>query len=280
MKQPVNRFSWPIVYILTLFGALQTNAQELSENLKIAGHRGGYYYDYPESSLNLFGFIGKKFKPDTITVELDLRKSKNGTIYIMHDETVDRTTNGKGRIDQLEDAYLNSLYLKKENGEITHKQIPTFEEVLTFINPKNINLMLDIKTPIHSETYELVKKHRMESRMMTLTFNMDLTRSVATLSNRISLSALIESESDWLKFKEIPMAQGKKIAYINSKTPAELIQELKKNKIKIMADVSEALRNSSKPLGDTDYQNKVSENSLDILITDFPIEARKAFIKK
>ena len=100
-------------------------------DLKIAGHRGGYYYEHPESSLPLFGSIAKKFKSDTIIVELDLRKSKNGTIYIMHDETVDRTTNGKGKIDQLDDAYLNSLYLKKENGEITHERIPTFDDVLT-----------------------------------------------------------------------------------------------------------------------------------------------------
>ena len=47
-----------------------------------------------------------------------------------------------------------------------------------------------------------------------------------------------------------------------------------------MADVSEALRNSGKPLDDNGYQNKVRDNSLDILITDFPIEARKALLKK
>lgn len=40
-----------------------------------------------------FGPVAKKFKGDAIIDELDLRKSKNGTIYIMHDETVDRTTN-------------------------------------------------------------------------------------------------------------------------------------------------------------------------------------------
>lgn len=116
--------------------------------------------------------------------------------------------------------------------------------------------------------------------MLTLTFNMDLTKKVAALSNQISLSALMESENDWQQFKDIPMLPGKKIAYINSKTPATLIQEMKKNKVRIMADISEAQRNSGKPLEDVGYQNKVKENSLDILITVFPIEARKAFLKK
>ena len=139
--------------------------------------------------------------------------------------------------------------------------------------------MLDIKTPIHAEAYELVRQHKMENRMLTLTFNMDLTKKVAALSNQVSLSALIESENDWQQFNNVPMATGNKIAYINAKTPSALIQEMKRNKIRIMADVSEALRNSGKPLEHIGYQNKVNDQSLDILITDFPIEARKAFLK-
>lgn len=266
-------------FLVVLFPAL-VFAQEISSDLKIAGHRGGYYFNYPESSLSLLNYLSKQFKKDTIIAEIDLRKSKNGTIYIMHDETVDRTTNGTGKIDQLDDKYLEGLFLKKENREITKKRIPTFEEVLQFIRKKNINLMLDIKTPIHSEAYELVKKHKLENRILTLTFNMELTKKVASLSNKISLSALIESENDWQQFNDVSMTAGKKIAYINSKTPAALIQEMKKNKVRIMADVSETLRNSGKPLAQIDYQNKVNDQSLDILITDFPIEARKAFLKK
>ena len=266
-------------FLVVFFPAL-VYAQEISSDLKIAGHRGGYYFNYPESSLSLLNYLSKQFKNDTIIAEIDLRKSKNGTIYIMHDETVDRTTTGTGKIDQLDDNYLEGLFLKKENGEITKKRIPTFEEVLQFIRKKNINLMLDIKTSIHAEAYELVKAHKMENRMLTLTFNMELTKKVATLSNKISLSALMESENDWQMFKEISMPVGKKIAYVNAKTPVLLIQELRKNNVKIMADVSEASRNSGKPLGDEGYQKKVKDQTLDILITDFPIEARKSFIKK
>lgn len=279
MKPWANKFFLLIILFVLVFYA-QAVAQHMLVDVKIAGHRGGYYYEHPESSLTLFGSIAKKFKSDTIIVELDLRKSKKGTIYIMHDETVDRTTNGKGKVDQLEDTYLNGLYLKKENGEITRTRIPTFEDVLTYIKKKNINLMLDIKITIHAEAYTLIKKRKMENRMMTLTFNMDLTKKVAALSDQILLSALIESKNDWHQFKDILMPAGKKIAYINSKTPPALIQELKKNKIKVMMDVSEALRNSGKPLEEAGYQNKVTENSLDILITDFPIEAWRAMLKK
>jgi len=271
----VNKNFSAIGLFILLFVA-QANAQKAPDNLKIAGHRGGYYFDYPESSLSLLKYLAKQFKKDTIIAEIDLRKSKDGTIYIMHDETVDRTTNGTGKLDQLEDVYLNTLSLKKENGELTRKRIPKFEEVLIFTKSKNINLMLDIKTPIYAEAFELVKKHKLENRVLTLTFNMEITKNVATLSKQILLSALIESEKDWQEYKEIGMLSGKKIAYINSKTPDSLIEELKKSQILIMADVSEVQRNSRKPLDADGYKKKITDQMLDILITDFPIEAKKA----
>jgi len=89
----------------------------------------------------------------------------------------------------------------------------------------------------------------------------------------------MESENDWEQYKEIDIPVGKKIAYVNSKTTPALIQELKKNQVNIMADVSETLRNAGKPLDDLDYQNRVKDQTLDILITDFPIEARKSLLK-
>lgn len=70
------------IFFLFLIPALAcAQGNKISSDLKIAGHRGGYYYEHPESSSPLFGSVAKKFKGDTIIVELDLRKSKNGTIY-------------------------------------------------------------------------------------------------------------------------------------------------------------------------------------------------------
>lgn len=269
-----------VCLLLFTFASIAVQSQQTGSGFRIAGHRGGYYDQYPESSLSLFQFIAKEFAPDTIMVEVDLRKSKDGTIYILHDETLDRTTTGAGRIDQLDDRYLNNLYLKKANGEATAERMLTFVALLDAIENRNINLMLDIKTLIHAEVYGIVKQRKMESRMLTLTFNMDLTKKVAGLSGEISLSALIESEQDWQKFQEIPMGARKKIAYTNSKTPAALIHELSRNGVFVMADVSEAIRNSGRPLSGNGYQNKVYQNMLDILITDFPIEARQSFLRK
>ncbi|NJO92680.1 MAG: hypothetical protein HC831_29725 [Chloroflexia bacterium] len=133
--------------------------------------------------------------------------------------------------------------------------------------------MLDIKTPIHTEVYSLLKQYNMENRALTLTFNMELTRKVATLSDKVMLSALIVREADWQQFNKVSLPQSKKAAYINSNTPTSVIEQLKKNRIKVMADVSEAQTNSGRPLDKAGYRTKVQQQKLDILITDYPIEA-------
>jgi len=160
--------------------------------VKIAGHRGGYYHQYPESSFPLFEFIASQFAGDTITIEIDVRTSKDKTLYLMHDETLDRTTTGSGKINDKPDAFLNTLLLKDKNGEETTQRIATLEETLNFIQTRNINLMLDIKEPIHKATLEQVKKHNLENRVLVLTFQKENSRLVAENHPDVLLSALIE----------------------------------------------------------------------------------------
>ena len=249
----------------------RTNAQ-----VTIVGHRGGSYFQYPESSITLFKSTVDSFAEDTVIIEIDLRKSKDGTIYLLHDPTVDRTTTGNGKLEDLSDDYLNSLRLKTKDGKITNEHIPTFDEVLKFIRGRNINLMLDIKVSIFKEVLEQVKRHKLENRMLVLTFKDEFTRQVAETNQNVMLSALIETDEAWKSFEQIPVQTDKRIAYITTKTPAILITKLRKKNVAIMADVSEDLRNNGKPLPAEAYRAKVKEQKLDILISDFPIEAHEA----
>ncbi|MBX2895460.1 MAG: glycerophosphodiester phosphodiesterase family protein [Cyclobacteriaceae bacterium] len=259
------------IILLGVFFSIQfiTNAQ-----VKITGHRGGYYSQYPESSVSLFQFLSEKFKPDTIIIEIDLRTSKDKTLYVLHDETLDRTTTGSGKISDKTDAELNKLRLKTINNAVADQPIPTFDAVLNFIRARNINLMLDIKEPIHQQVLELVKKHKLENRVLVLTFRKDYTRLVAENYPQVLLSTLIETEEDFSFVRNLPHQLNKRIAYVNAKTPVELLTRLRTERILIMADVSEYVRNNGKPLHANAYKTKVQQQQLDILISDFPLEAR------
>jgi glycerophosphoryl diester phosphodiesterase len=100
--------------------------------LKI-GHRGACGYA-PENTLLSFR---KAIKLKVSMVELDVHICKSGEVVVIHDDVVDRTTNGKGPVAKKILEELKSLDAGK--GE----KIPTFEEVLILINrefPINIEL--------------------------------------------------------------------------------------------------------------------------------------------
>ncbi|KAA5276649.1 glycerophosphodiester phosphodiesterase family protein, partial [Bacteroides eggerthii] len=69
-------------------------------------------------------------------VEIDLKKTKDGHLVLMHDKLINRTMNGKGRPEDYTLAELKALRLKNGAGCKTRHQIPTFEEVMTLCKGK------------------------------------------------------------------------------------------------------------------------------------------------
>lgn len=87
-------------------------------------------------------------------MELDVRRTRDGHLVIMHDATVDRTTDGQGRVGDLTLAALKSLHLRDNEGgataPITAAQVPTLDEMLDRARGR-IVLNLDIKDAIYAE---------------------------------------------------------------------------------------------------------------------------------
>jgi glycerophosphoryl diester phosphodiesterase len=89
-------------------------------NSKIIAHRGGSGYA-PENTMATFQLA---IEQGADGIELDVMLSKDGRLVVFHDDTVDRTTNGTGRVKDMTLAQLQSL--DAGMGE----KIPTLEEVL------------------------------------------------------------------------------------------------------------------------------------------------------
>ena len=101
--------------------------------LKI-GHRGAMGYE-PENTLSSFK---KALELNVDMVELDVHVCKTGELVVIHDDKVDRTTNGRGYV--IEKKFNELRTLDVGNGE----KIPTLEEVLDLIN-KKIKVNIELK---------------------------------------------------------------------------------------------------------------------------------------
>lgn len=105
----------------------------------VAAHRGDWR-NYPENSIKA---IEGAIKMGVDIVEIDLHKTKDGQLVVMHDSNLDRTTNGKGAIAETNLEDIRKLFLKNGAHMPTREKVPTLEEVLNFIKGQRIMLNLD-----------------------------------------------------------------------------------------------------------------------------------------
>ena len=104
-----------------------------NQRMLIIGHRGACGYE-PENTLVSFQ---RALDMGVDMIELDVHVCKTGQLVVMHDETVDRTTNGHGNVADMPFEELSSLRTEK------NQQIPTLQEVIELIDrkiPINIEL--------------------------------------------------------------------------------------------------------------------------------------------
>ena len=119
----------------------------------VAAHRGDWR-NFCENSLEA---IDNAAKMGVDIVEIDVQRTKDGPLILMHDPTLDRTTTGKGLIKDTTLAYIRSLHLKNGCNIKTIHRVPTLEEALIHAKGK-VMLNLDKADRYFEQVYELMKK--------------------------------------------------------------------------------------------------------------------------
>jgi glycerophosphoryl diester phosphodiesterase len=94
-------------------------------------------------------------------VEIDVRRSKDGHLMLMHDDTVDRTTNGSGPIEEMTLEEIGELRLREgaggEEAALTEKRVPTLEQALLASKGK-ILVNLDMKADLYGPSLDLLEE--------------------------------------------------------------------------------------------------------------------------
>jgi glycerophosphoryl diester phosphodiesterase len=108
----------------------------------VVAHR-GMVSGFPENTLAAFR---QAIVMGFSAIEIDLRATADGHIVVMHDDSVDRTTSGRGKVSELTLADIRSLDAGRHAGpEFADQKVPTFREVLETVRDSGTKLVLDIK---------------------------------------------------------------------------------------------------------------------------------------
>ena len=92
----------------------------------VVAHRGNWKHAPENSVAAIQGCIAMGVD----IVEVDVRKTRDGQLILMHDATVDRTTDGHGKISEMTLAEIKQLHLKDHKGNITDHRVPLLEEAM------------------------------------------------------------------------------------------------------------------------------------------------------
>jgi len=131
-------------------------------------HRGGLALA-PENTLASFA---NAVKLGCKWAELDVRASRDGALAVIHDSTVDRTTNGTGAVAELSLRQLKKLDAGlKFSRRFAGQRIPTLDQVLRAVRGK-LNMLVEIKAKnIERQVVASLRKTRMDTSAVVICFD-------------------------------------------------------------------------------------------------------------
>ena len=153
------------------------------------GHRGARAYA-PENTLTSFKMA---LEIGVDAVELDVRKTRDNQIVVIHDADVKRTTNGEGLVNDLTLKEIKGF--SAENGE----KIPTLEETLDFLD-KKVKVFIELKeVGIEEQVLSIVRKKGLETNVVIVSFLEDALKKVRGLDKDIETGLIYAKHSNPLK---------------------------------------------------------------------------------
>jgi glycerophosphoryl diester phosphodiesterase len=202
----------------------------------LSAHRGGAGPGFPE---NCLATLEATVRHGWSMLEIDLRTSKDGTIVLMHDPTLDRTSNGKGPVKDHTLAELRQLRLKDRLGNVTDHRIPTLDEAMTWARGKAI-LALDKKEVPVKEVVRVIMQHRAEAYAMLMAYNIKEAMECHALNPDIMMEAMMGTRERFDEFDRSGVPWSSVIAFVgHTQTPdLELCRRIRERGASCMAGTS------------------------------------------
>ena len=142
--------------------------------MKVIAHR-GYSGRYPENTMLAFK---KAVEVGCDGIELDIQLTKDGVVVIIHDEKIDRTTDGAGFVNDYTYEELRRFNAAKNFPGVTDFQyIPTFDEYCAWVSATDITTNIEIKTghiyyeDIEKKMLDIIHSHGLDEKVMFSSFN-------------------------------------------------------------------------------------------------------------
>lgn len=197
------------------------NAKDVKEFFKytpdalpfISAHRGGARKGYPENCIATF--------ENTLShvhsmLEMDPHYTKDSSIVVMHDPTLNRTSNGTGKIADHTLQEIKSYRLKDVDGNLTNYQIPTLDEVLEWAKGKTI-LVMDMKELSMEARVKKVQEHKAYASTIIMAYTIADAQKCYKLDKNIVMEVMLNSVEKVKEFDNSGVPWQNVIVFVSQK---------------------------------------------------------------
>ncbi|GAA4455412.1 hypothetical protein GCM10023189_23180 [Nibrella saemangeumensis] len=245
----------------------------------ISAHRGGGdYRGYPENSIESFAYLAEKIGTPTrpIIIECDINLTRDSVLMMMHDDKLDRTSTGTGRISDVTWDYCKTLRLEDNQGNLTRYKIPTLEQVLRW-GKGRVLYTLDVKRSVpFDKVVAMIHRTNAADYAAVITYNAIDAAKVYRLDPSLMISVNVRNRADYERLRELGVSDRNMIAFIGTReADPELYRFLHDKGIACILGTLGNLDKQAVAKGDYVYREFV-RNGADILSTDRPLEVLKA----
>lgn len=192
-----------ITFFLFISSSCQTEKTNMSSNFLteyvkengtlITAHR-GYSKVAPENTISAFEAA---INAGANACEFDVHMSKDDVLVVIHDDTVDRTTEGTGKVSQLTYDYISSLDAGSwKNLKFEGEKIPTLFETLSFLKTNETIAVLEIKdSNIVEEVLETIYETNMNESTVIISFSKSAISKIVKTDPKIPALLLLSKNN-------------------------------------------------------------------------------------
>lgn len=183
----------------------------------VSAHRGGGRKGFPENCIATFE---DTLRHTPALMEIDPRFTKDGAIVVHHDPTLERTTTGKGKVEDFTLAELKRLRLKDSEGRVTDFRIPTLDEVLDWARGRTI-VVLDQKDVPLATRVGKITEHRAEAFAMVIVNSFKDARACHALNPDVMMEVMIPNRKKAEEFGTLGIPWNHVIAFVGHAPPED-----------------------------------------------------------
>ncbi len=243
----------------------------------VSAHRGGPSGGLPENAVETFAAT---LSAAPALIEADVATSSDGVLFLLHDDTLDRTTTGEGLAAGTPWAAIRKLKLLDPDGAPTPYSPPAFADALAFLKDRTI-LQVDFKKSTRYEAViDEINRQGAEDRVILIAYTLAQAERLHRLAPDMMISLSIAAQTDLNRAVAagVPAASVLGFTGVDSPDP-RLFSTLNSQDVEVIFGTlggRDSIDDEVAASGDEGYYASLAGMGADIIATDRPLAAHAA----